>query len=431
MLPPVLVVTGDPVGPTMAGPAIRAVELARVLADAGHRVVLAAPAVEPVALPPSARQVAAGDAASLRAFARQAEVVVAFSAVVAEHPWLATGDAVLIVDAYDPGLLETLVRRRGEPLNAQRDWAGAAERHMVEPLRDADVVLVASERQRHLVIGMLAALGRLSPRVVAEDPTIESLVAVVPFGTPVGPPPAPATRPLTGLGGLVAPGSKVALWGGGLYDWLDPVTLVEAVARTRDEGAAAVFLAGAHPTPAVGRAVLVDRARDRAGELGLLGERVVFHEQWVPYDERVDWLADAEIGVSLHHAHVETEFAFRTRILDYLWARLPVVCTEGDHWSTIVAERDLGVVVPPDDVDAVAEALDRLLSTSADDRHARAERAALVAAEHVWPTVAKPLLDACARPHRAADRRVRTDPQGPFGRVTRAALGVARAARRR
>ena len=39
----VLVLTGDPVGPTMAGPAIRAVELARLLADAGHAVVLAAP----------------------------------------------------------------------------------------------------------------------------------------------------------------------------------------------------------------------------------------------------------------------------------------------------------------------------------------------------------------------------------------------------
>jgi hypothetical protein len=49
---------------------------------------------------------------------------------------------------------------------------------------------------------------------------------------------------------------------------------------------------------------------------------VVFHEQWVPYDERVDWLTDADIGVSLHRHHLETELSFRTRVLDYLWAGL-------------------------------------------------------------------------------------------------------------
>ncbi len=94
-----------------------------------------------------------------------------------------------------PGLLETLERRRGEPVNAQRDWAAAAQRHLVEPLRHADVVMVASDRQRHLTIGILAALGRLTPRVVAEDPTLERLVPVVPFGTPAGPVPTPATQP--------------------------------------------------------------------------------------------------------------------------------------------------------------------------------------------------------------------------------------------
>jgi glycosyltransferase involved in cell wall biosynthesis len=409
----------------MAGPAIRAVELSRVLAAGGHPVVLAAPAVAPVSNLGSVGLEAASSVASLRALVDRADVVVAFSALVADHPWLGSCDVMLIVDAYDPGLLETLERRRGEPVNAQRDWTAAAQRHLVEPLRHADVVLVASERQRHLIVGMLAALGRLGPRTVAEDPALTRLVAVVPFGTPPGEPPSSSSRPLTGPEGLVGPGKRVALWGGGLYDWLDPLALVEAMARTDADDLVAVFLAGPHPTPAVGRMALVDDARARARDLGLLGRRVVFHEQWVPYDQRIEWLGDAAMGVSLHHRHVETEFAFRTRILDYLWARLPVVCSDGDHWSTVVRADDLGRVVVPGDVDGVARALDDMAGASPEEQRARAERAAVVAARHAWPRVAEPLLRACAEPRQAADRRVGDDSSTALSRAVTRLRGVA------
>ena len=429
MLPSVLLVTGDPVGPNMGGPAIRAVELARVVAAAGHDVTLAAPAVGSTDLPAEVRVEAAADEGGLRRLAASAEVVVAFSAVVADHPWLGGLAAMLIVDAYDPGLLETLEGRRGDAFNAQRDWATAARRHLVEPLLHADAVLVASDRQRHLVVGLLAGLGRVEPRIVAEDPALDRLVRVVPFGTQDGPPPQRRTRPITGPDGLVAPGSTVALWGGGLHDWLDPVTLVDAVARTRDDTVVAVFLAGPHPTPAVGPAPLVDAARARARHLDLLGTRVVFHERWVPYAERADWLTDAHVGVSLHHRHVETEFAFRTRILDYLWARLPVVCSDGDVLADLVAEHDLGVVVPCDDPDAVAGALDDLGAAPPAARAARAARAADVAEEHAWSRVATPLLDACRDPRHAADREVVSGSGGPLARARATVRRVTLAAR--
>ena len=45
-----------------------------------------------------------------------------------------------------------------------------------------------------------------------------------------------------------------------------------------------------------------------------------FNEDWVAYDDRQNYLLEADVGVSTHLDHVETEFSFRTRILDYLWA---------------------------------------------------------------------------------------------------------------
>ena len=90
-----------------------------------------------------------------------------------------------------------------------------------------------------------------------------------------------------------------------------------------------------------------------------------FNEGWVEYDQRQNYLLEADIGVSTHLDHVETAFSFRTRVLDYLWAALPVVATAGDSLSGLVEARGLGLTVPPGDVDALETALFRLLDDKA------------------------------------------------------------------
>ncbi len=400
----IVVTCSDVVGPAMAGPAIRAVELGRVLAQCGHDVVVCAPRVDGPA-PAGVELVEVAGEGALRAAVEGADAVVGFAATLADQPWVFNTGIPVVVDAYDPGLFETLERFRGAPLNEQRDWVRDAGRHLTAPLRRADLVLVASERQRHLVLGLLAAEGRINPRTWVEDPTLRQLCAVVPFGTGAEVPEARPDGPLRRGGPLVAEGAVVALWGGGLYEWLDPLLLVEAVARCADPRLTAVFLAGPHPTPAVGRLPLVDRVRERAEELGLLGDRVVLVEQWVPYAERGAWLTGADIGVSLHHDHLETTFAFRTRILDYLWAGLPVVCSDGDHFAEVVARDGLGAVVPIGDAAALAATLDALAGEAAADADARRQRTARAAEAARWPVVAAPLVEWLRAPRLAADRR--------------------------
>ncbi len=99
---------------------------------------------------------------------------------------------------------------------------------------------------------------------------------------------------------------------------------------------------------------------------------------------------EADAGVSTHHAHIETTFAFRTRILDYLWAGLPMVVTEGDHFAELVTREGLGVAVPADDVPALVAALDRILFDAEFTAAARvnAER---VRESYTWDTVLEPL----------------------------------------
>jgi hypothetical protein len=147
------------------------------------------------------------------------------------------------------------------------------------------------------------------------------------------------------------------------------------------------------------------QTRELADSLGLTGRHVFFNEGWVRYDDRVNFLLDADAGVSTHFSHLETVFSFRTRILDYLWAGLPILSTGGDSLGDLVGSAGLGVTVAERDVDGAAAAITRVLY---DAEFAAAARDA-VAAERgrfEWPTALAPLVAFCADPHRAPDSTV-------------------------
>jgi hypothetical protein len=147
------------------------------------------------------------------------------------------------------------------------------------------------------------------------------------------------------------------------------------------------------------------RAVQLSETLGLSG-RNVFWGEWVPYHERQNYLLEADVGCSLHVESLESYFAFRTRILDYIWAGLPMVVTRGDEASEWVERYGLGVVVDYQDVEGVAEAITRLLSTPREASQERFERARQ---DRSWEQSARPLVRFCLDPRRAPDKELGTD----------------------
>lgn len=416
--PRVLMLTNDVVGPEMAGPAIRTVELARVLTSVAEVVVASAhPPAGPVDLPDVVVAGFHAGGVPLEAMVAGADVVVGMTAILHEQAWLCDAEVVVVADAYDPALFETLSWFSEAPPGEREARADDARARMVEPLAWADHVLAASTRQRHLLIGVLTALGRINPATYGADPTLEVLVPVVPFGLPSTPPTPGRARPLRRPVGPFTPDDFVLLWGGGVYEWLDPLTLVDAVAAVDDETVKTFVLAGPHPTPSVPVMPMRERLVGRARNRGLLGTRVVVADRWVPYGERGALLLDADVGVTLHPAHLETEFAFRTRILDYVWAGLPILCSSGDALSAEVARRGAGVVVAPADVSGVVDAIRRLRSVEV--RVEAGEALRRWAEELSWAQAAAPLVELCAAPRRAPDR-----PHGPSPRTARSGGGL-------
>jgi glycosyltransferase involved in cell wall biosynthesis len=317
---------------------------------------------------------------------------------------------IVVCDLYDPMHLELLEQGKESAEDRRaKDVAGVTD-VLTNQLNRGDFFLCASERQRHLWLGHLAATGRLTPELYDADPTMRSLIDEAPFGMPSGPP----RRTGPGVRGVlpgVSEEDKVVLWAGGVYSWFDPLTLVRAIDRLRGSrpDVRLVFLGMRHPNPEVPDMGIAAQSRYLANSLGLNGKHVFFNEGWVPYAQRQNWLLDADCGVTTHFEHVETTFAFRTRVLDYLWADLPIVTTDGDSFADLVRTERLGVVVPATDPEALAAALEKVLYDSNFAAGCR-ERIATVRERFIWETALAPLLRFCRDPRPAADRLPGTAP---------------------
>jgi GT2 family glycosyltransferase/glycosyltransferase involved in cell wall biosynthesis len=420
-----LIVSHEAIATNMSGPAVRFLEIGRALSSVA-RVTLAMPGEPGVR---DAQVTIAGfDPAhptSLRRLAEDADVIFVQGFALALYPFLAALMVPIVVDLYCPFTIEHLEQTRGRAAAgdaAVNDEAAGFLGVLNAQIDQGDFFICASEVQRDFWIGALHSRGRINPRTYAADPTLRRLIDVVPFGLPDDDfdRTAAALPPvLKGVRPGIAATDTVLLWGGSLLDWQDPVTLIEAVAALapRRPELKLVFMGTKHPNPLVKPMRAVAASRERAEALGVL-DRHVFFNDWVPYAERARYLAEADLGVSTHRAHLETHFAFRTRMLDYVWARLPIVCTDGDVFARLVRSEGLGIAVPPGDAAALAQAIDRLLGDDAARASARAALGRLGRDLH-WSRVVAPLARFLQAPASAADHavglaRVRADLQGGY-----------------
>ena len=402
----VLIASTDVVGSSMAGPGIRAWELARALA-AEFVVTLAAPGAGDRA-PEGFRlaSYALGRPGALAEALAMADVVVGQGFVFEQHPELLESPLPLAVDLYDPLLLEALdlygSLPAGEALVRHRRYVELT----AALLRRGDFFFCATEVQRDYWLGALSALGRVNALTYAQDHTLRALIDRLPSGIPAAPP-AVARPVLRGVHPAIGADDRLLLWSGGLWDWFDPLVVVRAAAALQDEHPRVrlCFFAGARPNPmgAPFRTPNHERARVLAAELGALDRSVIFLDEWVAYDARGAYLAEADVGVSAHLPGVETRFAFRTRLLDYLWARLPVVCTAGDSLGEEIARGGGGLLVVAQDLDGWIAAL-RRLRDDAQLRGACRAAADRLVAEYTWPRVVLPLRRFCRDARPAPDR---------------------------
>jgi glycosyltransferase involved in cell wall biosynthesis len=423
--PPTLPVPGDgtlvispaPVRENMAGPAIRYWEFARSLSPV-DRVTLAVPNLDP----PSHSDFAIhsyskrsseghviGDSATMQSLVAEHRVVVLQGHTLRNFPDLAwaviAGGRYLAVDLYGPIALENLERNLGNLSETTSQEVLFSVQVLNEQVRLADFLFCASEKQRDYWLGRLEAVGRINPHTYSEDRTARRLIDVVPFGLPETPPrhrhPA-----LKGVHPQVKPTDKVLIWAGGIWNWLDPLTLIQAMANitAQRQDVRLFFLSGQSSSPS---GPLMDMHRQAVAlskSLGLYNKTAFFHP-WVPYDERENYFLEADIGLCFHFEHLEARFSFRTRHLDYIWAGLPMVVSAGDTMADLVEREGLGFTVAPGDVEGLTNVILRLVDEP-DAKVSRRDNFERVRQRFTWDEVTQPLQRFCRSPWHAADKEV-------------------------
>lgn len=289
----------------------------------------------------------------------------------------------IVVDAYSPFHLEHLEILKDKKVKLCLILA-------VDPIRIfilfllADLILCASQRQKELWQNWLNKINRAKLKIV-----------IVPTGIREDRP--QQTRHL--LKGII-PGIKqddfVVLWSSGIWPWLDAVSAVRAMEIVKNPKIKLVFFGLSAVDPAKTRSSnnSILNAQELAQKTGLLDKNVYFVNNRAAYDEMGNYLLDADVALSCHFDTPETKYAFRGRILDYIWARLPIILTKGDVLAEKIGQFHGGIVVDYQDPRAIAQAIEKLYS---DHQYYLACQEGLekLNLELAWNKAAYPLIQYC------------------------------------
>ncbi|MGZ5433237.1 MAG: glycosyltransferase, partial [Thermoanaerobaculia bacterium] len=339
----------------------------------------------------------------------------------------------IVYDLFDPTVLELRELYGNAPSLRQRVHLGAEWWRLSEALMRADLLVCAARKQREFYETLQSGDAPWVEVPFGVDPAevkawpkpshdVEDVIGVIEAGpgSTARPrlgqealPAVPASHdiedviPLSEAGktrrkacprlGQPAPPAvpaqdDIVVWGGGVWEWLDPATAVDAIVRLNRDGVRAklLFLGRSRPNRD-----LIDRRRDDRFDALLArgGAAVSANDQWIPYDERLSWLRSGKIAIMLHRRTTEADYSIRTRLFDAIAAGIPVVATKGGFAAELVEQEGLGIVVSPGDVPGVAEAIRRLL-TDDEIYSSCVENLERIRPRFAWEVVTRPLVRA-------------------------------------
>ncbi len=400
----ILIICPDIIGRKMAGPAIRYLEMAKAISRF-HEVTLAVPSLKEksaAVFPLIDIKEHGGTDAGLRKILRNHSFVLLQPFTIFRFPCLKNFEAYKIFDLYDPYLIELLEHKKAEGIIERTMVHEHIRKIIMDDLALGDYFICASERQRNFWLGMLLVAGKINPRNYECDTSFWNTLGIVPFGMSETSPSSTGAVIKGVLPGIGAQ-DKVVIWGGGLWNWLDPQIVIKAMAELKEEKPhiKLFFMGSKHPNPNMPQSLqrTFKETLDLAEKLKLLGENVFFNNGWVPYEERGRYLLEADAGISAHFDNLETRYSFRTRILDYLWAGLPIITSEGDHMADLVKKYNLGMVVGYGDATGMKKAVIELLELEDANKLAR-KNIERVREAFTWDKVCRPLFEFMDNPRK-------------------------------
>ena len=392
----ILILCRGHLGSHMSAPGIRATAQARVIAEAmpGATVTLAGTNLafeQPAA---GAYTVTRWSARNILQLVWRHDIII--SSMLPPHVALFFPGKRFVVDLFSQYAMEWMEVGIQHYEGAQRRaWVERTRAVLGMQLTMADFILPCNERQGDSYVGMMTSLGLLSPRVYDSDPTLRRYIDSAPHGIRAERP-QPGPRVLRGVRPGFAETDRIIVWNGGIIQWYDPATLLEALRVLGRDDIKLLFLGASYPgILELGKGVRFQDAKAIAARNGQLDRTVFFEEGWVSHEDAKRFVQEADISVCCYFDNLETRYSHRTRFVDLIWAELPFICTHGDVLAEEVAENGWGLVVPEEDPAALAEAIARLIDDDAFRAQCRANLAAARSSLQ-WSETLSPLTRYCA-----------------------------------
>jgi glycosyltransferase involved in cell wall biosynthesis len=394
-----LLVCPEPLGHGQpAGIGIRFLEIARVLRDDGHDVVILSPDAGAI----DGTRGAHIHPESFALFGGSSDFAVV-QGHVANAYFQQAKPLPTVVDLYDPYIIENLhyYSERGAEVFQHDHFT------LMTSIARGDYFLCASEAQRLFYLGLMLASGRLNPILFEEDPQLESLIGIAPFGVQ---PPVVSSRalragsPAYGAGRRLSEGDPAHearddtsarprnthdVLFGGIYDWYDPIAAIDAIAAVRRTIPDATLTFTHHPNPdttpqgKLGEAMQYARAKSYD---------FVRFEPWAAYGARAEFFERFALALLTFPRSIETDLSMRTRVYDYLWCGLPIVTSSAPGTDELLARYGAGVVT-----DDFAGAIVSLL-TDRERYEAMVRGSQEFVRDHQWDRTLAPLREFARTP---------------------------------
>ena len=362
----ILIISHDKIGSKMAGPGIRYHFMAEYLSQ---NMDVTIGFFDPTYLPDDAfahnYSVKSIDAYSFEDDFAEFDYIIALWLSDSMMNYCNKNNKVAIFDIYAPVPVENLAVKLFShlPITKDADYEYLESLKMYRKfLENGDLFLYSNERQRDFWMGYIFGALQITPSLYDKRPMYDRFIKA-PMGIDADLKLEHKENVLRGVIGSIDKKDTILLWTGGIWDWFDAVSLIEAMALLKKQKRTdikLVFLGTQHPNENTPKMSELLKSRNKAISEGLLDDTVYFLEGWVDYTKRIDYLLEADVAVYAHKPSIETEFSHRTRVLDHILAGLPTIGTRGDYLGDVIEKDGLGVMVNPFDVASLAEVIIKL-----------------------------------------------------------------------
>lgn len=253
---------------------------------------------------------------------------------------------ILITDCYIPISVEYSARQSETMKQELKNYT--LESYWWERcIERADYFLYAADQQLYYYLGYLSAVLKLNP--TSYDEMRKRLIRL-PYGYFKKDIAKKPSRPK----------NPSLLWYGAIYPWFDMEPLVKAAKLIKAEHPNFKLIVAGARNPYTSNTTFIEHYEKSIGQLATISDFTEFIGH-TPYHERFKIYSKGSAIITLNKEGLENKLAWRTRLADYIAAKVPILTNGGDPLGEECI--DAGVAIRIEDM-ASPEAIKRAFQKS-------------------------------------------------------------------